>query len=227
MSEGVYIHSPAALKVIEAFETARSEGRADRQAFEAAVAATPGGTWQRHSVANLLFNYLGKPAWNDVATQDLLGGERQRCTVFAFTDEGMQTAFIGITARRLGRRVSHLLSKARQYNWTGMCGDGPCEWISSVWAGGRSIVVWSLEEVDVIIPHFSRQRRRFYIRENGVMGPQPQFVWSYVAHRAGYTFAHQFWYEKFIPEEDITRDDMRAFISARTWPKRPFRVVTE
>lgn len=225
MTAGTQSRSPTVRKVLAAFDKAREDGLSDKEAFEAGLKAAP-PHWKRRTVANMIYNHLGKPTWADPAYRELVGGEERRTTIFALTDEAEKSVFIGLTAQPFTTRVSALLSDARQFSWgRSFCAEGPCEWILSVWEAHHAISVFKLEELETFIPHFSRRRRHFMIGGSGWLGPQPSFVWSYVALRAGYKFALPNWYEKFIPEDRVCRPDVLAMVEARAWPAEPVRVV--
>lgn len=208
------------VSIAQTFENKTLAGR-----WVTAVISTAPSNWTRRAVANTIFNHLGKPAWDDPAFRDLLGNEIDTRTYFALADDVAKEVYIGSTRRSMAAQVRQLLSCARQYMRSGYCNEGPCDWIASTWGADRAISVYKLEVIETVTPHFSRNH--FSIREDGFLGPRPEFIWSYVAHRAGYSFAQKNWYDKWIPEEEVDRPDVLTMLDARTWPATPVRVAKE
>lgn len=212
------------LAVIGAFEEARLAGKSDTEAFEAAMETAP-SHWKRKTVANQIFNHLGKPTWNDPTYREMLGSEPERRTYFAFTDEGAKEVYIVSTRRALGWRSGQLLSSARSFARIGGYREGPCDWINRVWIADRAIYVWELEVAEAVKPHFSM--KYFSVGKDGWLGPRLEFIWSYVAHRAGYSFAEKNWYDRWIPEAEVDRPGVIDLINERSWPAEPVRLVWE
>lgn len=199
---------------ISAFDHAKTTGKTDREAFDAAAQFDHQRTQRSPAVSAALrshFGYGRDDYWRDPRVWDQLGYERTKRWYYGFLDLATNKIFIRESKKPLTRWRTEIRN---------VFGYEEAEIVEANTSanGGHRVDVFLLEEgADVVIPNWKNNIPPYGIAPDGRLGTWLKWVWQYVAMRDGWAIRGNGTTKQLPDAPAFTQ----AMVEARQWPSEP------